>query len=318
MQFRLRYQAHDFELPPGEFVIGRSDECQLALDDPLVSRRHAILRVTPLAVIVVDLGSRNGVVVNGQKIKVERRLKHSDKITIGGQDMVLHFVTAEETAGAGGRALSQTLGDISLIDVQRALANDAVVQRTSAERGQAATAKAKAALAAREVKEGVRESAPTFTDEANPPPGTKPGKLETTFRLLSGVADKALGMGRSEEAERILGPILAEILSELERKKPVERVVVDRAAAYATKLGAGTQKGSWVDYVFAVYLAQKSLLPAPVVDELYTVVRRVKSPSLKVIREYIAVMRLEHAGFSATERFLFQRIEGIEQLCALK
>lgn len=317
MQFRLRYQAHDFELPPGEFVIGRSDECQLALDDPLVSRRHAILRVTPVSVIVVDLGSRNGVVVNGQRIKVERRMKHGDKITIGGQDMLLHFVSADESVG-GGRALSQTLGDISLLDVQRAIAEG--VPRPPLDRLQAATAKARAVAeaAAPSIKEGIRESAPTFTDEVGTPVPSKPAKLETTFRLLSGVADKALGMGRTEEAERILSPLLSEIASELEAKRPVDRAIVDRAVAYATKLAAGTTKGSWVDYVFEVHLAIHALLPAAVVDELYTVIRRVKAPSLKTIREYLAAMRADHATFSATERFLFQRIEGIEQLCALK
>jgi len=35
MPFRLRYLSHDLELPLGEFIIGRSDECQLSLDDPL-------------------------------------------------------------------------------------------------------------------------------------------------------------------------------------------------------------------------------------------------------------------------------------------
>ena len=45
MPFRLRYLAHDFELPEGPFVIGRSGDCQLSLDDPLVSRRHATLQV---------------------------------------------------------------------------------------------------------------------------------------------------------------------------------------------------------------------------------------------------------------------------------
>ena len=44
-QFRLRYRAHDIELLPGEFVIGRSEDCQLSLDDAMISRRHALLRV---------------------------------------------------------------------------------------------------------------------------------------------------------------------------------------------------------------------------------------------------------------------------------
>ncbi|MFZ6185386.1 FHA domain-containing protein [Nannocystis pusilla] len=89
MGFRLRYLAHELELPLGDFVIGRSTECQLSLDDPLVSRRHAVLSVGSDGVTIEDLGSRNGVYINGLKIARETSLKDGDKITIGSQEMVL-------------------------------------------------------------------------------------------------------------------------------------------------------------------------------------------------------------------------------------
>ena len=82
MLFRLRYLQHDFELSLGRFIIGRSTECQLSLDDPLVSRKHALLVVTEAAVEVEDLGSRNGVLVNGVRIERPTRLTEGAKITI--------------------------------------------------------------------------------------------------------------------------------------------------------------------------------------------------------------------------------------------
>ena len=42
MRFRLRYLQHDLELNEGTFAVGRNVSCQLSLDDPLVSRRHAV------------------------------------------------------------------------------------------------------------------------------------------------------------------------------------------------------------------------------------------------------------------------------------
>src|SRR5262245_27924712 len=63
MKYRLRYQQHDFELGDGQFVIGRGADCQLALDDGLVSRRHAMISVADEDVFVEDLDSRNGVKV---------------------------------------------------------------------------------------------------------------------------------------------------------------------------------------------------------------------------------------------------------------
>jgi len=89
MPFRLRHLQHDFELGLGEFAIGRSPECQLSLDDPLVSRKHALLVVSPESVLIKDLGSRNGVVVNGTKIDTSRVLLDGDRIVIGSQEMTI-------------------------------------------------------------------------------------------------------------------------------------------------------------------------------------------------------------------------------------
>src|SRR4030088_2857701 len=68
MRWRLRYLQHDLELSEGQFAVGRNATCQLSLDDPLVSRRHALLIVAKDGVTIEDLQSRNGVIVNGQRI----------------------------------------------------------------------------------------------------------------------------------------------------------------------------------------------------------------------------------------------------------
>src|SRR5947209_10924802 len=50
------------------FVLGRSRDCDLTLDDANVSRRHAELRNEGGTWIVADLGSTNGVKVNGRRV----------------------------------------------------------------------------------------------------------------------------------------------------------------------------------------------------------------------------------------------------------
>jgi hypothetical protein len=64
------------------FVIGRSRECDLVLDDPNVSRRHAELRREDGAWAVRDLGSTNGIKLNGQRSR-GGRLSPGDEITLG-------------------------------------------------------------------------------------------------------------------------------------------------------------------------------------------------------------------------------------------
>src|SRR5689334_15804899 len=123
MGFRLRYLAHDLELPVGEFVIGRSADCQLALDDPLVSRRHAVLRTRKDGVSVEDLGSRNGVLVNGTKIDGAVEISDGDKVQIGSQEMMLMRIDEHRIAarsGDDGRRATLTLGAMSMSDPRNA------------------------------------------------------------------------------------------------------------------------------------------------------------------------------------------------------
>ena len=64
------------------FVIGRSRECDLVLDDPNVSRRHAELRREDDGWVVQDLGSTNGIKLNGKRSR-GGRLNPGDEITLG-------------------------------------------------------------------------------------------------------------------------------------------------------------------------------------------------------------------------------------------
>ena len=63
-------------------VLGRSRECDITLDDPNASRRHAEIRRENGAFWIVDLKSTNGIEVNGERVE-RARLTHSDTILIG-------------------------------------------------------------------------------------------------------------------------------------------------------------------------------------------------------------------------------------------
>ena len=69
-------------------TIGRSRECEILVDDPNVSRRHAEVRKTIEGWMIVDLGSTNGVKVNGKRVQ-EEVLRPGDTITLGLVE--LHF-----------------------------------------------------------------------------------------------------------------------------------------------------------------------------------------------------------------------------------
>jgi pSer/pThr/pTyr-binding forkhead associated (FHA) protein len=62
--------------------IGRSPDNDLILRDPATSGHHARLERRGSQFFIVDLGSTNGTLVNGEPVH-EKELKHDDKITIG-------------------------------------------------------------------------------------------------------------------------------------------------------------------------------------------------------------------------------------------
>jgi hypothetical protein len=63
-------------------TIGRSRDCDIIIDDPNVSRRHAEVRKTIEGWMIVDLGSTNGVKLNGRRVR-EEVLSPGDEITLG-------------------------------------------------------------------------------------------------------------------------------------------------------------------------------------------------------------------------------------------
>ncbi|MGH9379250.1 MAG: SpoIIE family protein phosphatase [Thermoanaerobaculia bacterium] len=85
--YRLRVVLPDgsgFErdVADGELIIGRGADCDLALGDPYLSRRHARLHVTGTSARIEDLGSANGTLVNGVRVEGAVELADGDVIRV--------------------------------------------------------------------------------------------------------------------------------------------------------------------------------------------------------------------------------------------
>lgn len=293
MRFRLRYLHHDLELTEGQFVVGRSAGCQLSLDDPLVSRRHALLVVSREAVTLEDLGSRNGVVVNGERVAGRRMLQPGDKITIGSQELTL----LEGRDSAGRETASLQMGKRTLPKFPAA----------------------PELMAQGESGGSTVPPEPTAMGSLAEPDGdSSMVRRADAFNLLGSVAEKALAMGRADEAERLLASPLADVVEASRAGKRLSPWLVDMAARFAAKLATATAKGAWADYVIELYDAQVRPCPGPVVDELYNAFRKVNAVDLARLRGYVARLREKLASFGPAERFLIQRIEGLERLAALR
>lgn len=67
----------------GRVLVGRSRECDLVLNDQMVSRQHVIFEARDSGVSVMDLNPTMGTYVNGKPISHLHSLKDNDEIKIG-------------------------------------------------------------------------------------------------------------------------------------------------------------------------------------------------------------------------------------------
>ncbi len=75
-------------VPPAGGVVGRSRDCEIVLEDTGVSRHHAELRPSAEGWTVADLGSTNGVLVNGREIRGAQLLQSGDRLELGTTQIV--------------------------------------------------------------------------------------------------------------------------------------------------------------------------------------------------------------------------------------
>ena len=94
------------ELPTGEQRIlgsevrlGRSAKNDITIEDPQCSRVHALIRRIDDRYVLSDLGSANGVAVNGEQVLMPRTLTEGDRIEMG--ETVLRFHLRPLTAADG-------------------------------------------------------------------------------------------------------------------------------------------------------------------------------------------------------------------------
>lgn len=94
-------------LPEGDTSIGRDPGNTVALADPMVTRRHAVVSVDRGIAHVRDLGSSNGSWVNGVRLDGPRQLQDGDTLEIGQTRFVFHVrpATAAEPLAAATRIL---------------------------------------------------------------------------------------------------------------------------------------------------------------------------------------------------------------------
>lgn len=227
---RLHYDGRELVLTPGAYVFGRSTSCQVILDQALISRRHAVVKVAPDRVTIQDLGSSNGVFVDGERLGPEPfALSDGARLVLGRQQF---FVQIDGPADKRrdrvptGKSVDPTLRD------------------TQAATRTARTNKAERSTEPRAIAE----------DDAE----------ENTSRvgglsLMAIVAESALAE-RPKQAEDMLLKHLYELLGDARKGRNVSAELRETALSCAFKLAEALNKSSWLDFAVDLLAAEPTLL----------------------------------------------------------
>lgn len=96
-ELKIRYDGQLYQLTQRQTLVGRSRRCVIVLNSRLASREHCVLERSGAAITLIELGSKNGTWVNGERVSRRRQLAKGDEIRIGSDHLeVIENVKALE------------------------------------------------------------------------------------------------------------------------------------------------------------------------------------------------------------------------------
>lgn len=231
-RFRLRFLLQEFALQQGDTFIGRNHDCQITIFDPLISRKHAKIRVFGDRAILEDLGSRNGCRVNGAVIQGPHTLVAGDRIRIGKHELVFSEISA-----AGPKPRERQTGSLVIC-----ASCDTVY---SGEMGMCPSCWSREAVD--------EDTSSGVFDEK--------GKEAWAVDLLLELFNKAMGSSR-KEADRVMRQAMTAVEGQL---KAGARLTEERLAPVATaalRLAEAQEDGFWVHWAMDVHARAGLTVPA--------------------------------------------------------
>lgn len=218
----------EFDLTGPTVVVGRADDCHISIEDPLISRRHAQIDIEGDAAYIHDLGSRNGVQVNGHSISGRRALLDGDRVRLGTQELVFASVKPSD------RRARPT----GFMKVCRECETPFPESAGSCPHC------------------GHGDLAPEDTLSGG---GSAPSR-NWTFQLLGEVIERALTSQRMSEADRLLRRAATEVQEQSQAGQPFDPEQLLDLARFGVRLGQLSGQTEWVRWALHLCVDQK--LPA--------------------------------------------------------
>jgi hypothetical protein len=270
----------EFDLPQGATIIGRSLDCNLSIEDPLVSRQHARIVIDDSGARIEDMRSRNGVRVNGAVVRQPTALRDGDRVRIGTHDLVFSHVAP----GEGGR--SKTTGVLRLCASCR-------------------LPYPRELLACPHCEETEQTDDVTITD------ASEEHRAAWNVQLLLETLERALVLGRVADAERIARRARAQLDDAISSSGAVDALALDAMAAKMVAMTLATGDVTWALWVLELYARVESLPSLEVAEQLTEAAKRQAALCEPL---FALVDRWQVAGTSGSAK----QLEGLQKMRAAR
>jgi hypothetical protein len=286
-RYRLRFLLQEFDLPRGITIIGRSLDCHLTIEDPLVSRQHARIVIDDDGAYVEDMGSRNGVRVDGNLIRGPLRLSDGVRLRIGTQDFLFCNVDIP------GKAHSKTTG------VLRLCANCRMPYPREAP-----------SCPNCEATEQTDEDTLTGVGPSEPGHSTRAWSAQ----LLVEALDRALALQKLQDAERILRRATAQIEEMVAAGGQIDPGALAALALRAVTTTLATDDPTWALWVLDIYRRLGGVPPAEFVERVAEVATRHRPLVLGAVTSLVEHLNARGGLPSQRSMEAFTRLEQVKGL----
>ena len=299
----------EVELREGSLLAGRLPECDVMIDDGLVSRMHARISVRDDQVVVEDLHSTNGVYVNGARITHSALLREGDRLLLGTTEISLF----EARPDARVTPLRVVRRDELKLSVPVLPPSARIPAPTTLPAGRESFGKLELHLDELAIDSG--------NDDG--PPSSRPADLQAlrsrragvpstaradALEVIGALAERLASNGNIDEARRVLSSHLKRILQGATAGLTVPDEVCLLASRHALSLARWTGQSVWIDYVVELHLAARRAMNPETAGSFESVVLSLGDFDRQLFTYYVDGLRGERGLLTPEERQALDRL----------
>jgi hypothetical protein len=303
----------EVELREGSILAGRLPECDVMIDDGLVSRMHARISVRDDSVIVEDLHSTNGVYVNGARITHSALLREGDRLLIGTTEISLFEARPDARVAPLRPRRDESTAKTPSVPPP-ALRGAAPTTLPAAPRKSFGKLELHLEELALEGRDGPTSSRSAdlkaLRSRASGVPSTA---RADALEVIGALADRLAGSGNLDEARRVLSSHLKRILQGATAGLTVPDEVCELASRHALSLARWTGQSTWIDYVVELHLAARRAMRPETFANFESVALSLGDCDRQLLIYYCDGLRGERALLTDDERAVLERLLALAQ-----